>query len=60
MNYHFDKIEDINFNNSLGIVCDASSSDRIQDSQLLLEKRFTATLRVDHHPNGSDIEYDYL
>ncbi|WP_036436084.1 DHH family phosphoesterase [Mycoplasmopsis felifaucium] len=60
MNYHFDKIEDIDFNNSLGVVCDASSSDRIECSYLLLEKRFTATLRIDHHPNGSDVVYDYL
>ncbi|WP_029512795.1 DHH family phosphoesterase [Mycoplasmopsis iners] len=60
MNYHFDKIEDIDFTNSLGIVVDASSSDRIECAQLLLEKRMTATLRVDHHPNDSDIKYDYL
>lgn len=60
MNYEFSKIEDIDFSNSLGIVVDASSSDRIECAELLLEKRMTATLRIDHHPNGSDIEYDYL
>ncbi|UUM19284.1 bifunctional oligoribonuclease/PAP phosphatase NrnA [Mycoplasma sp. 1018B] len=60
MNYEYDEIETIDFNNSLGIVVDASSSDRIETAQLLLEKKTTATLRIDHHPNGSDIEYDYL
>lgn len=59
MNYHYDAIEDINFENSLGIIVDASSTDRIQNSEILLEKRCTATLRIDHHPNGSDIKYDY-
>ncbi|WP_029906547.1 DHH family phosphoesterase [Mycoplasmopsis opalescens] len=60
MNYEFSEKEKINYNNSLGIVVDASSSDRIQDSDILLAKKCTATLRIDHHPNGSDIEYDYL
>ncbi|MBZ4212428.1 bifunctional oligoribonuclease/PAP phosphatase NrnA [Mycoplasma sp. U97] len=60
MEYDFDDISSIDFSNSLGIVCDASSSDRIECSQLLLDKKFTETLRIDHHPNGSDIEYDYL
>ncbi|OAB48678.1 DHH family phosphoesterase [Mycoplasmopsis gallinarum] len=60
MNYHFDKEEEIDFNNSLAIVVDASSSDRIECANLLLENKTTAKLRIDHHPNGSDIEYDYL
>lgn len=60
MNYHYDNIDTIDFNNSLGVVCDASSSDRIECSKLLLDNKFTATLRIDHHPNGSDIDYNYL
>ncbi|KKB26777.1 DHH family protein phosphoesterase [Mycoplasmopsis meleagridis] len=60
MNYHFDPIETIDFRNSLSIVVDASSSDRIQDAQLLLERKTTAALRIDHHPNDSDIKYDFL
>ncbi|ADN68695.1 DHH family phosphoesterase [Mycoplasmopsis fermentans] len=60
MSYHYDPIETVDFKNSLGIVVDASSSDRIQDGHLLVEKKCTAALRIDHHPNGSDIEYDYL
>ncbi|WP_406618124.1 bifunctional oligoribonuclease/PAP phosphatase NrnA [Mycoplasmopsis lipophila] len=60
MNYYYHPLEMIDYNNSLGIVVDASSSDRIECSKLLLEKKFSATLRIDHHPNGSDIEYDYL
>ncbi|WP_406615073.1 bifunctional oligoribonuclease/PAP phosphatase NrnA [Mycoplasmopsis hyopharyngis] len=60
MNYHYDPIETVDFENSLGIVVDASSSDRIECANLLVDKKFTATLRIDHHPNLSDIEYDYL
>ncbi|QBF34729.1 bifunctional oligoribonuclease/PAP phosphatase NrnA [Mycoplasmopsis phocirhinis] len=60
MNYHFDPIESIDFNDSLAIVVDASSSDRIVYGDLLLANKFSAKLRIDHHPNGSDIEYDYL
>ncbi|MEE3928088.1 bifunctional oligoribonuclease/PAP phosphatase NrnA [Mycoplasmopsis ciconiae] len=60
MNYHFDNIEEIDFNNSLAVVVDASSGDRIECSNLLYENKTTAKLRIDHHPNMSDIEYDYL
>ncbi|MBU4689931.1 DHH family phosphoesterase [Mycoplasma zalophidermidis] len=60
MNYQFDPVEIIDFNDSLAIVVDASSSDRIQNGDLLLTDKFTAKLRIDHHPNGSDVEYDYL
>ncbi|MFV8468189.1 DHH family phosphoesterase [Mycoplasma sp. VS292A] len=59
MGYHFDKIEDIDFTNSLAIVVDASSGDRIECAELLYENRTTAKLRIDHHPNGADIDYDY-
>ncbi|APJ38463.1 DHH family phosphoesterase [Mycoplasmopsis pullorum] len=60
MEYHFDKIEDIDFNNSLAVVVDASSGDRIECAELLYENKTTAKLRIDHHPNESDIQYDYL
>lgn len=60
MNYTFSNYSDINFTNSLAIVVDASSGDRIECSDLLYEDRTTAKLRIDHHPNGSDITYDYL
>lgn len=59
MNYHFDPVESIDFTDSLGIVVDASSSERIVYGELLLDNKFSAKLRIDHHPNGSDIEYDY-
>ncbi|MBN0919648.1 DHH family phosphoesterase [[Mycoplasma] gypis] len=62
MNFVHDKIEDIpeeHFQNSLGVVVDANSSNRIQDVNLILEKRFTKTLRIDHHPVNPDIDYDY-
>ncbi|WP_117275085.1 DHH family phosphoesterase [Mycoplasmopsis edwardii] len=59
MNYHYDDIDTIDFNNSLAIVVDASSGDRIECSELLYEKRTTARLRIDHHPNGADIDYEY-
>ncbi|VEU60974.1 Bifunctional oligoribonuclease and PAP phosphatase nrnA [Mycoplasmopsis bovigenitalium] len=60
MDYHFDPIESIDFTDSLGIMVDGSSSDRIVHGDLLLSDKFSAKLRIDHHPNGSDIEYDYL
>ncbi|WP_435128426.1 DHH family phosphoesterase [Mycoplasma sp. 6243] len=59
MNYDFDKIEDIDFNNSLAIVVDASSGDRIRCAELLYQKLTTARLRIDHHPNEADIDYEY-
>ncbi|MGX9340501.1 DHH family phosphoesterase [Mycoplasma sp. 128] len=62
MKLEHDKIENIpakNFKNSLAIVVDANSSNRIQDVNLILEKRFTKTLRIDHHPVDPDIDYDY-
>ncbi|RIV17013.1 DHH family phosphoesterase [Mycoplasmopsis gallopavonis] len=59
MGYEFNSYDQIDFNNSLAIVVDASSGDRIECSDLLYEKRTTARLRIDHHPNGADIEYEY-
>ncbi|MCS4537017.1 bifunctional oligoribonuclease/PAP phosphatase NrnA [Mycoplasma sp. CSL7475-4] len=60
MDYKFDPLETIDFSDSLAIVVDASSSDRIVHGDLLLGDKFSAKLRIDHHPNGSDVEYDYL
>ncbi|MFZ8223649.1 DHH family phosphoesterase [Mycoplasmopsis bovis] len=60
MNYKYDQIEKIDFSDSLGIVVDASSSNRIECAELLLNKKITAALRIDHHPNDSDIEYQYI
>ncbi|VEU78062.1 DHH family phosphoesterase [Mycoplasmopsis columbinasalis] len=60
MDYHFDPVETIDYKNSLAIVVDASSSERIMCADLLLSGKFTAKLRIDHHPNDSDITYDYL
>ncbi|MEA4206277.1 bifunctional oligoribonuclease/PAP phosphatase NrnA [Mycoplasma sp. 1199] len=59
MGYHFDEIEKIDFTNSLGIVVDASSGNRIECANLLYENKTTAKLRIDHHPNSADIDYDY-
>lgn len=56
---HNNNYSEKNFENSLGIVVDASSSDRIEHKELILEKKLTAMARLDHHPNGSDIDYDY-
>ncbi|VEU74520.1 Bifunctional oligoribonuclease and PAP phosphatase nrnA [Mycoplasmopsis citelli] len=60
MQYHFTDEAEVDYHNSLGIVVDASSGDRIEKAHLLYENKTTAKLRIDHHPNGSDIEYDYL
>ncbi|WP_027121371.1 DHH family phosphoesterase [Mycoplasma leonicaptivi] len=59
MNYQFNKIDEIDFNDSLAIVVDASSGDRIECAELLYQKKTTARLRIDHHPNDADIEYEY-
>lgn len=59
MNYVFDDPNTINYENSLGIVVDASSGDRIQNSEILYQNKTTAKLRIDHHPNDADIMYDY-
>lgn len=60
MNYKFDEPSQIDFNNSLAVIVDASSTDRIELGELMRSGNFTNRLRIDHHPNGSDIEYDYL
>ncbi|WAM04038.1 bifunctional oligoribonuclease/PAP phosphatase NrnA [Mycoplasmopsis cynos] len=59
MNYTFDDPNTINYENSLGIVVDASSGDRIQNSEILYQNKTTAKLRIDHHPNDADIMYEY-
>ncbi|WP_322900862.1 bifunctional oligoribonuclease/PAP phosphatase NrnA [Mycoplasmopsis felis] len=59
MNYEFTDISQIDFNNSLAIVVDASSGNRIECASLLYEKKTTARLRIDHHPNDADIDYEY-
>ncbi|QNM93481.1 bifunctional oligoribonuclease/PAP phosphatase NrnA [Mycoplasma sp. Pen4] len=59
MGYEFVSYDEIDFTNSLAIVLDASSGDRIECSDLLYENRTTAKLRIDHHPNSADIDYDY-
>ncbi|WP_025755429.1 DHH family phosphoesterase [Mycoplasmopsis cricetuli] len=60
MNFNFTSVEKIDFTNSLAIVVDASSGNRIEQANLLYENKTTAKLRIDHHPNESDIEYDYV
>ncbi|BAP39469.1 DHH family phosphoesterase [Metamycoplasma canadense] len=55
----FDKIPKEHFKNSLGVVVDANSSNRIQYAQYILDKNFTHMLRIDHHPVDPDIDYDY-
>ncbi|UUM19978.1 bifunctional oligoribonuclease/PAP phosphatase NrnA [Mycoplasma sp. 1578d] len=60
MKYHFTDSSQIDFTNSLGVVVDASSGDRIENAELLYQNKTTAKLRIDHHPNDSDIQYDYL
>ncbi|KDE41494.1 DHH family phosphoesterase [Metamycoplasma hyosynoviae] len=62
MNFKHDKFEEIDkkyLENSLGVVVDANNSNRIQFSEYLVQKKFTKTLRIDHHPETPDIDYDY-
>ncbi|UWD34191.1 DHH family phosphoesterase [Mesomycoplasma molare] len=58
---HFneEQLKDKDFNNSLGIVVDASSSDRLEKKEIILSNKITHMARIDHHPNGADIEYKY-
>ncbi|MBN3534901.1 DHH family phosphoesterase [Mycoplasma procyoni] len=57
--YDIDRLRDSDFENSLGIVVDASSSDRLQNAELILSGKITAMARIDHHPNDADIKYKY-
>ncbi|TPR54278.1 DHH family phosphoesterase [Metamycoplasma neophronis] len=60
--WDFDKFDEIpkeHFNNSLGVVVDANSSNRIQFAKYILDGNFTHMLRIDHHPVDPDINYDY-
>ncbi|TPD98886.1 bifunctional oligoribonuclease/PAP phosphatase NrnA [Metamycoplasma equirhinis] len=62
LEWEFDKFEEVDkkyFKNSLGVVVDANSSNRIQFVNLILDKNFTHMLRIDHHPVDPDINYDY-
>ncbi|WGI36740.1 DHH family phosphoesterase [Mesomycoplasma lagogenitalium] len=58
---HYDesKLTEKDFKNSLGIVVDASSSDRLEKKELILSGKISAMARLDHHPNGADIDYKY-
>ncbi|WP_412031529.1 DHH family phosphoesterase [Metamycoplasma buccale] len=55
----FEKIDKKYFKNSLGVVVDANSSNRIQFAKYITDKNFTHMLRIDHHPVDPDINYDY-
>ncbi|QGZ97331.1 bifunctional oligoribonuclease/PAP phosphatase NrnA [Mycoplasma sp. NEAQ87857] len=59
MGYEFTPEDQIDYNDSLAIVVDASSGDRIECADILYQNKTTAKLRIDHHPNGADIDYDY-
>jgi phosphoesterase RecJ-like protein len=41
---------------SLGIVVDANFSNRIQDSDLMMDKKIKSVLRIDHHIGGDDLD----
>ncbi|UUD36867.1 Bifunctional oligoribonuclease and PAP phosphatase nrnA [Mycoplasmopsis californica] len=59
MNYKFNPANKIDFKNSLGVVVDVANKDRIQNVEVLLDERVSARLIIDHHPNESDINFDY-
>ncbi len=46
-------------NESLGIVVDANFSNRIQNSELIMDKKIKNILRIDHHIGGDDLEPIY-
>jgi phosphoesterase RecJ-like protein len=60
MDFKHDEIpSDEILSQSLGIVVDANFSNRIQDSNLIMEKKLKDVLRIDHHIGGDDLEPIY-
>ena len=41
---------------SLGVVVDANDKERIQNREVLDKNLFVETVRIDHHPNGDDLD----
>ncbi|ADE19755.1 DHH family phosphoesterase [Mycoplasma crocodyli] len=41
---------------SLGIIVDAGDKERLESRELLDKNLFIETLRIDHHPNGDDLD----
>ncbi|MDQ0513803.1 phosphoesterase RecJ-like protein [Mycoplasmoides fastidiosum] len=64
MNFEMDDFNQISKDqinhNSLAIVVDASSANRIEAADILVNENFTKRLRIDHHPNNHDVDYDYF
>lgn len=57
LNFKMDKIpKDEILQNSLGIVVDANYSNRIQNAELIMEKKIKEVIRIDHHPENDDLE----
>lgn len=57
--WHFDKIDNFNFENSLAIIVDTSDIRRIYKHEIFSDNRFTARARIDHHEVSEHDKYDY-
>lgn len=57
LNLKYDKCPSDNvLKKSLGIIPDANGKERIQCREILDKNLFAETLRIDHHPNGDDLD----
>ncbi|WP_391591858.1 Bifunctional oligoribonuclease/PAP phosphatase NrnA [[Mycoplasma] cavipharyngis] len=63
LDFQMDSIDDIPIeainDHSLAIVVDASNANRIEFGDFLVNANFTKRIRIDHHPNDHDVNYDY-
>lgn len=58
LNFQFDPIPDDQvLAQSLGIVVDANYANRIVGNEIILNKKITNLIRIDHHPESDDVEY---
>lgn len=60
MNFKHDDIpNDTILDESLGIIVDANFSNRIQNSEIIIDKKIKNILRIDHHIGGDDLNPIY-
>lgn len=58
LHFQFDPIpSDIILAQALGIVVDANYANRIVGHEIILQKKITKIIRIDHHPEEDDIDY---
>lgn len=59
LNWQFDEIPNNEIlKQSLGIVVDANYSNRIKHGELITDNKIKTLIRIDHHPEDDDINFD--